>query len=61
MADAPVPDRPNIHGNRVPVAAKCLKYVCFLGFQDNRMRHPNKRPQTCEITRYVWAYPEDDR
>ena len=35
MAGAPVPDRPNIHSNRVPAAAKSLKYVCFLGFQDN--------------------------
>jgi hypothetical protein len=35
MAGAPVPDRPNIHSNRVPAAAKPLKYVCFLGFQDN--------------------------
>jgi hypothetical protein len=45
MVGAPVPDRPNIHSNRVPAAAKWLKYVCFLGFQDNRLRHPQKRPQ----------------
>ena len=35
MAGAPVPDRPNIHCNRVPTVAKSLKYVCFLDFQDN--------------------------
>jgi hypothetical protein len=34
MAGAPVPDRPNIHSNRVP-APKPLKYACFLGLQDN--------------------------
>ena len=34
MAGAPVPDRPNIHSNRVP-APKPVKYVCFLGLQDN--------------------------
>src|SRR5882672_4405794 len=32
---APGPDRPNIHSNRVPAAPKPLKYVCFLGLQDN--------------------------
>jgi hypothetical protein len=35
MAEALVPDRPNIHSNRVPVAAKRLKYVCFFDFQHN--------------------------
>jgi hypothetical protein len=35
MAEAPVPDRPNIHSNRVPVAAKWFGYVCFFGFQHN--------------------------
>jgi hypothetical protein len=35
MAEAPVSDRPNVHSNRAPVAAKYLKYVCFLSFQDS--------------------------
>ena len=35
MAGAPVPDRPNIHSNRPQRRLSALKYVCFLGFQDN--------------------------
>ena len=60
MAGAPVPDRPNIHSNRVP-APKPLKYACLLGLQDNPEGIRVNGPRRAEITPYFWVHPEDER
>src|SRR5882672_10795957 len=49
---APVPDRPNIHSNRIPRRLSLLNMYVFWPFKITRMRHPNKRPQTREVTPY---------
>jgi hypothetical protein len=76
MAEATVPDRPNIHSKPFPSRLSYLKYVPCLGFQDNP---PRKRPPRAElnsaprelhliklteqreITHYLWVHPDEER